>query len=250
MATALTSSPLPKHSLISSALSSEILNGKYKIGDLLPSEPELSLRFGVSRNTVRAALRSLQNTGLIVSQQGVGSIVQQTKLVSHYSYGFNSAEDLLQYANTTTGQIIDAIEIEVDEHLSPAFGCKAGEHWWKIRTLRSEPSTGAVLAYSEIHIPLSFGAVVDEARQSGKPIFALIESRFGQTITEIRQDITCIQRVTDDEAGYLKLAPGSPAMQITRRYLGAGGHTLETVRSVHPADTFNYSMRVELRHGA
>lgn len=250
MATAFKSAPLPKHSLISSALSSEILNGKYQIGDLLPSEPELSLRFGVSRNTVRAALRSLQNIGLIISQQGVGSIVQQTKLVSHYSYGFSSAQDLLQYASTTSARIIDSVEIEVDDTLALVFGCKAGEHWWRIRTVRSEPSTNAVLAYSEIHIPLSFGAVLDEARQSGKPIFALIESRCGQTITEIQQDITCIPHIADDEATHLKLAPGSPAMQITRRYLGANGHTLETVRSVHPGATFKYSMRVELRHGA
>lgn len=250
MGTAFKSTPLPKHSLISDALSSEILNGKYNIGELLPSEPELSQRFGVSRSTVRAALRSLQDIGLIISQQGVGSIVQQTKLVSHYSYGLSSAEELLQYANTTSARIIDCVEIEVDESLALVFGCKVGEHWWRIRTVRSEPASSTVLAFSEIHIPLSFGAVLDEARQSTQPIFKLIESRFGQTITEIRQDITCIQRVSDDEAAFLNVAPGSPAMQIIRRYSGADGRLLEIVRSVHPGESFKYSMRLELRHGA
>lgn len=239
-----------KHSLVSEALSTAILDGKYKIGDLLPSELELSQRFGVSRNTVRAALRSLQDMGLITSQQGIGSFVQRDKLVSHYSYAFNSAEDLLQYAKITSGCVVSRTEIEVDAELALSFGCKAGEHWWRILTVRTDVSTNNVIAFSEIYIPLLFGTVLDEADQTGKPIFTLIETRFGQRITEIEQDIMCVQRVRDEEASYLKVAPGSPAIEITRRYLGVGGRLLEMTRSIYPAETFKYSMRLELRHGA
>ena len=46
-----------------------------------------------------------------------------------------------------------------------------------MRTVRSEPEGGAVLAYSEIHIPLAFGAVVRASNRSRQPIFAQIESR-------------------------------------------------------------------------
>ncbi len=249
MRRSLNSATTLKHSLVSKALSTAILDGKYKIGDLLPSELELSQRFGVSRNTIRAALRSLQDIGLIASQQGVGSVVQRDKLVSHYSYTFNSAEDLLQYAKTTSGCIVARTEIEVDAELALSFGCKTGEHWWRIRTVRTDVSTNNILAFSEIHIPLLFGSVLDEADETGKPIFTLIEARFGQQITEIEQDITYVQQVTNEEASYLKIAPGSPAIEITRRYLGVDGRLLETTRSIYPAETFKYSMRLELRHG-
>ena len=239
-----------KQGLLADALSSEIRGGRYKIGDRLPSEPALSQRFGVSRHTVRAALRVLHQLGLVSSQQGVGTTVQETRLVSHYSHAFSSAQDLLQYATTPRVRVVDRIEVSVDAQLAEQFGCRPGEHWWRIRTVRREPSGRSVVAYSEIHIPLAFGAALKESNRSGQPIFALIESRFGETIEEIAQEISCIASVTAEEALHLGVPAGSPAMQITRRYFGAAGRVLEVARSVHPSEVFKYSMRVQLRHGA
>lgn len=241
---------LTKHGLVAQALSSEIRGGKYKVGDRLPSEPQLSERFGVSRHTVRAALRTLNQQGLVSSQQGIGTQVQETRLVSRYSHSFSSAEDLLQYATTTRVQVIDRKEIAVSAGMAVQFGCKAGEHWWRIRTVRSEPSGRAVVAYSEIHVPLAFGAVLDETAKSRQPIFALIEKRFHETIVEIRQDIAVIAAMKPDESTWLKVPPMSPGMEITRRYFGRNGRVLEVARSVHPSEVFKYSMRVQLHHGA
>ena len=241
---------LTKHGLVTQALSSEIQGGKYKVGDRLPSEPQLSERFGVSRHTVRAALRTLSQQGLVSSQQGIGTQVQETKLVSRYSHSFGSAADLLQYATTTLVREIDRKEIVINTGQALQFGCKPGEHWWRIRTVRSEPSGHAVVAYSEIHIPLVFGTVLDETAKNRQPIFALIEKRFHETITEIQQEISVIAAMQKDESSWLKVPPGSPGMEITRRYVGRSGRVLEVARSVHPSEVFKYSMRVQLHHGA
>lgn len=241
---------LTKHGLIAHALSSEICGGKYKIGDRLPSEPQLSERFGVSRHTVRAALRTLNQQGLVSSQQGIGTQVQETRLLSRYTHSFSSAEDLLQYATTTRVRVIDRKEIVVSSDMATQFGCKPGEHWWRVRTVRSEPSGRSVVAYSEIHIPLAFGSVLDETAKSRQPIFALVERRFHETIVEIQQDIAVIASMRADESTYLKVPPGSPGMEITRRYLGRNGRVIEVARTVHPSEVFKYSTRVQLHHGA
>lgn len=52
-----------------------IWSGLVPAGALLPSETELSDSYGVSRVTLRAALRSLQGAGLISVRHGVGSVV-------------------------------------------------------------------------------------------------------------------------------------------------------------------------------
>lgn len=49
-----------------------ILQGKYKVGDLLPAESELAAQLGVSRHTVREALRALEGMGLITLRRGAG----------------------------------------------------------------------------------------------------------------------------------------------------------------------------------
>lgn len=241
---------MTKQDLLASALSSEIRSGRYKAGDRLPSEPQLSQSFGVSRHTVRAALRVLHDLGLVVSHKGVGTIVQETRLVSHYSQSFSSAEDLLQYAATTRVRVIDRTEIVVDAARAAQFGCKPGEHWWRVRTVRSDPASHSVVAFSELHIPLAFGAALQDLGRGKQPIFKRVEAQFGEAVTGIEQDISCMLALTDDEARHLKVPSASPALQINRRYLGNGGRVLEVVRSLHPSDMFKYSMRVQLRHGA
>ena len=60
---------------IASEIEGRIQSGKYRIGDKLPTEPQLSVRFGVSRGTIREALKSLVSLGLLESRQGSGTYV-------------------------------------------------------------------------------------------------------------------------------------------------------------------------------
>ena len=52
-----------------------IAEGALQPGDLLPPERQLAERFGVSRNSVRDALRVLELTGLVVTRHGEGNVV-------------------------------------------------------------------------------------------------------------------------------------------------------------------------------
>ncbi len=56
---------------------SEILSGKYKIGDRLPTENDLAKELAVGRSTVREALRMLKALGFIKSHQGKGAFVEK-----------------------------------------------------------------------------------------------------------------------------------------------------------------------------
>lgn len=58
-------------------LKNNILAGRWKVGEKIPSETELAGIFGVSRSTVRQALRSLADYGLIEVRLGAGSFVKQ-----------------------------------------------------------------------------------------------------------------------------------------------------------------------------
>jgi DNA-binding FadR family transcriptional regulator len=71
--------PLIKRSLVDQALEQlrrRITEGKWAIGERLPTEPELSAELGISRNTVREAMRVLAFCGLIEIRQGDGSYLR------------------------------------------------------------------------------------------------------------------------------------------------------------------------------
>jgi GntR family transcriptional regulator, transcriptional repressor for pyruvate dehydrogenase complex len=51
--------------------------GELKPGDMLPPERELVRMFGVSRSTIRDAIRRLETVGLLEPRQGVGTVVRE-----------------------------------------------------------------------------------------------------------------------------------------------------------------------------
>jgi DNA-binding GntR family transcriptional regulator len=66
---------IPQYRQLYEILRKQIIDGTFKPGDLLPSENDLCARFGITRPTVRHALDSLLNEGMIRKHQGKGSIV-------------------------------------------------------------------------------------------------------------------------------------------------------------------------------
>ena len=83
---------LPLYLQLSSLFRRCISSGLLKPGDQLPSESELCRHFEISRSTVRQALKELEEQGLILRRQGLGSFVAEPKLYrrSENIYSFTS----------------------------------------------------------------------------------------------------------------------------------------------------------------
>jgi DNA-binding FadR family transcriptional regulator len=65
----------------------------YRAGDKLPNEYELSARLGVSRNTVREAVRALASRNILDIRQGAGTFISPKKGVADDPLGFSLVED-------------------------------------------------------------------------------------------------------------------------------------------------------------
>lgn len=71
-------SPLKRLSLaeeVAGRLQELITSGRYKVGQQLPTEPELMAQFVVGRSTIREAVKILSHRGLLKVQQGLGTFV-------------------------------------------------------------------------------------------------------------------------------------------------------------------------------
>ena len=61
----------PRYEAIARMLLEGMADGRYPVGTLLPTEAELSEGLGVSRQTVRAAMRQLLEIGAISRRKGI-----------------------------------------------------------------------------------------------------------------------------------------------------------------------------------
>jgi GntR family transcriptional regulator len=228
-----------KYSAVAADLIERIRAGDYEPGDLLPSEPELARHFDVSRHTIRSALRSLYERGLIISQRGRGTIVQATPVSPRYSHACDSVEDVLQYAAATPRQVLNRRRLVVDAALAEMLGCAAGYPWWEIHTSRQREPGGPVVASSLIWVPDQFADAVADLGTTDEPLFVVLERRHGCHFAQIRQTIS-MANATHQEAQDLTIEPGTAVMCVERRFIDERGGLLELSRTVHPPDSFRY----------
>ncbi len=84
------------YDIVLSFLKQQIKGGKLSLGDKLPSERTLMTQLDLSRNSVREALRQLENMGFVRSIHGQGSF-----LVNHAGQGFSSIFSMLLLLHQT-----------------------------------------------------------------------------------------------------------------------------------------------------
>ena len=82
--------PPKVYEAIYTRLRSQIFSGKFRPGDLLPSENQLCGEFSASRETVRKGLKELEREGLIFSRPKIGYFVSTP---NHSSFTLTFTEE-------------------------------------------------------------------------------------------------------------------------------------------------------------
>lgn len=235
---------VPRYQEIVRTLLEEIHAGTYTVGDRLPTEQELSVRFSVSRNTVREALRRLQEMGYIIRRQGSGSVLTARRADGRFVNSINSLEELMQYAASTRLEIlsIDRIVVEVD--LASKLGCKPNSQWFRICAQRRSEEKSEILAYVEVYVDIDFPDVVRNLDVVQYAIYSELERRYGLRFTQVTQDIEA-GPADLNVASRLRIPPQTPTLVITRRYFTEEGRLIEVSVNTHPGPGYRYSMTLQ-----
>jgi DNA-binding GntR family transcriptional regulator len=219
-----------------------ILNDAVSPGELLPSETELSARYGVSRVTLRAGLRSLQQAGLIAVRHGVGSVVlARSRALTH---GLDSLASLESFAKEA-GHELGTEELEWEElpaagELAARLQVRDGHPLLSVRRVKT--LDGIRVAWIADYVP------------AGVLPFEVIRRDFGGSIldvllahdeTGVEYEDSNIQPVNlpRDVAARLKVEEGLAAMYLDGVTFTARGSVVEYAQSWLLPDHFCFSIR-------
>lgn len=152
----------PAYAQVASQLRDLIVTGQIRTGDHLPNEAELATIFGVSRSTVREALRSLAAQSLVYTSRGVtgGTFVAEL-----------DAETVSEYLRTSLGLMSGSAGVTVAELLETRAALEVPAT--RLAAIRRTDN-----AISEMEQNLSISNVEDEAVRYVK------NSRFHELIME------------------------------------------------------------------
>jgi GntR family transcriptional regulator len=235
------SSNVPAYSQLAQILEQQIaaLTDKER-ARALPSEGEMSRLYGLSRITVRQALKSLEAKGLVYSAQGRGSFptVPRVKGIS----GFHSfTSEVLRNGQEPGTRILAATEVDrlpmvVTEKLSvPETEDGPQVHLRRLRLIDGVP-----IAVEDAWLPRALFPDLAPADFTDGSLYALMADRWGLepawTDALIEPD-----RAQPEVSRLLDIEPGDPVLVAWRVTVTDDDKVFERVRSIYRP---GFSLRV------
>ena len=111
---------------IAQSLASEIGASGLQPGARLPTEAELSARFGVNRHTVRRALDQLVRAGLVRTERGRGAFVAEEMIAYPVIPRTRFNEWITKQNREPSGQALHVREQRADSHVAEGLGIEPG----------------------------------------------------------------------------------------------------------------------------
>jgi GntR family transcriptional regulator, transcriptional repressor for pyruvate dehydrogenase complex len=176
----------PAYQVLADELRADITSGRLQPGERLPPEPELCVKTGVSRSTVREALRLLASQHLIVTTRGVtgGSFVAHPdaeQLADGLAAGFTLLTNSADVGHLDLLELRRALEVPAAEL---AAARRTDEHLIEIRAARFDPDRDTIetmlLAHAAFHMAV--------AKATRNPLFELMvrplyHATYGEAVT-------------------------------------------------------------------
>lgn len=232
----------PRYLELADDLAEEIIAGRYPVGSMLPSETELCERYEVSRYTVREALRRIQSAGLVSTRQGLGTRVEQISEARQFRLSLRSIDEVEQHGHDT--RLVDVVtrDIIADDKLAATLGCRTGQQFVYVESYRvpRDESVPLPVAWNESYVISDYAGIRDEIGKQEGAVYSLLERRFGERITEIRQDISAIN-LGEAIALRLHVPVGAAGLRIKRSYVGRSGEPILYGINTYPGDRFTFS---------
>ena len=215
---------VPLHSQVSAVLRSRITDGSLPAGSLLPTEAELTERFGISRSVVRQALLALTGEGLVLRGRGRGSVVaprgEHHRLVQRMS-GLSTQLDSVTTQVLSLGPERDA----------PAEATLGVRDVVALRRLRS--AAGSPIALIHTWLPATLPLTAAELTDAS--LHALLRRKHAIAIVTGRRQVRAVA-ASASQAYSLQVETGAPLLLLEGTSFDAAGTPVEVFRTWHRAD--------------
>ena len=232
---------LPLYVQIKESLKKDILGGRYAPYQKMPSESELMKFFGVSRITVRQALRDLHLEGLIFTSQGKGTFASKPKATQDVKYLQGFAEAMSPKGYEATARLISIRELSPSREVKSKLNLEAKEsvvEVVRVRYLNRDP-----VSVDSSYFPPEIGRKLFSKDISGD-IFPLLENDL--RIELGRADVSLEARPADATiAKLLGTEAGCPIMWVQRLTHDRQGKPVDFEYLAFRGDTYKYQFQIE-----
>ncbi len=232
---------VPLYQAVRQELRQDLDAGRWKPGDMLPTEAELARQFDVSTGTVRQAILALVREGLLTRRPGSGTFV--ARLDSRRGFGryFRFSDELR--GNVVPGaRHIDTTVIEAgDPVIAGKLGISPRAPIYRVR--RMLLGNGDPICIYVSYLDKSRFRNLEQVDFDDQRLYALLEANYGAHVVKAEEQLRA-GFPSAEEADLLGISAASPVILIERTALASQGSVIEWRRTVGRSDKFHY--RIDL----
>ena len=226
----------PIYIQIHNQMRKDIENGIWKVGDRIPSERDLAVQFKVSRMTLRQAVQTLVDEGILERKVGSGTYVSSKK-VQEIMVGIASFTDImLSQGRTPTSKTISY-------HVKPASvseaeNLKLAEETIVLRMERIRYADDIPICFEVATIP--FNLVENLSKQEiTRSLYRALEEEKGLHVGHAEQTISAML-ASEKIADYLAIKRGQAILRLKQISYSKTGLPFEYVRTQYVGERFEF----------
>ncbi|MEP7240525.1 MAG: GntR family transcriptional regulator [Devosia sp.] len=213
------------------ALRSLIEAGQWGAGSQIPNEDRLGEMLGISRITLRHALRNLEDAGLLRRAHGRGTFVRSATVIAGVR-GLTSFTDEMRTLSLAASTVLLAADrIASTADVADALEIAPGETVVRLKRLRL--GNGLPIGIQTSHLPEARVPLLFEESASVQSLYNWLKQRCD--IVPIKaKEVYRVGRVAAADAAAIQLPVDTPAFEVERIAFDAAGpfeYTLSTMRA-------------------
>ncbi|MER6340601.1 myo-inositol degradation transcriptional regulator [Streptomyces tendae] len=235
------SSPVPLYFQLSQQLEAAIEHGALTPGSLLGNEIELAARLGLSRPTVRQAIQSLVDKGLLVRRRGVGTQVVHSKVRRPLELS-SLFDDLEAAGQRPATKVLVNTVVPAAAEIAAALGVAEDSEVHRIERLRL--THGEPMAYLCNYLPPGL-VELDTGQMEATGLYRLMRAA-GITLHSARQSIGA-RAATTSEAERLGEDAGAPLLTMERTTFDDTGRAVEFGTHTYRPSRYSFEFQLLVR---
>lgn len=233
-------SKMPLHRQAEEQLRKLIREKHFKEGDLFPKETDLARRWGISRNTLRQAIHSLVNEGLLERKKRSGTLVKKKKITTDLSNWFSFTQEMELKGMPFNDLFHEVKLVKANAETAKVFSVDAAT---KLVCLERIRSTGKKpMVYFESFFHPRIGLTGKENFK--QPLYEMLDETFHIVPVYSQEEIKAIA-ATEKVAALLQVEKGTPVLERKRLVLDSGRKPIEYNICYYRSDWFTYSIEIK-----